>query len=169
MPTNEKWRKRQIKQVVIVIVLLCGLAGVVYGYAQYRDTAGLLPVSFALEDGSSSETFYLEIANTPAQRKKGLMYRHSLGADRGMLFIFPKETTQSFWMKNTFIPLDMIFVASDFSVVGVVESAEPRTETKRSVPGVSQYVVELNGGTAAKIGVKKGATLQLNGEIPKPF
>jgi len=70
-------------------------------------------------------TFYVEIADTPAKRELGLQYRRELAADRGMIFLFPREAEQTFWMKNTPIPLDMIFIASDFKIVGIAEEAVP--------------------------------------------
>lgn len=169
MPSNEKWKKKQSKQVILVAILFLFLAGGVYGYAKYREVSSLLPVSFQPAAGHETEKFYLEIASTPSQRTKGLMFRKSMGADRGMIFIFPEEKHQGFWMKNTYIPLDMIFVSSDFEVIGVSHNAQPLTEARREVPGVSQYVIELNGGVAKKLGIKKGDRVKLHGDIPKPF
>ncbi|MCB0330150.1 MAG: DUF192 domain-containing protein, partial [Bdellovibrionales bacterium] len=142
MPSNEKWRKQQYQQVGIVIFLLLALVAAVYGYAQYRENAGLLPVTFQTEKGETPR-FYMEIANTPSQRQKGLMFRKSLDKSRGMIFLFPREEPRGFWMKNTYISLDMVFISSDWEVVGVRENTPPLTEDRQSVPGVSQYVIEL--------------------------
>jgi uncharacterized membrane protein (UPF0127 family) len=98
-------------------------------------------------------TLRVEVASTDAQRQMGLMFRESLGADEGMLFLFPTERRNSFWMHNTLIPLDLLFIDSEWKVVGVVEQAEPMTDDPRAVPKMSQYVLEVNGGFAARHGL----------------
>ena len=90
----------------------------------------------------------VEIAANEDARRTGLMNRTSLADDRGMIFVFPREAAQTFWMKNTLIPLDMIFIRSDDTIAGIVARAEPMTLTPRG-PGVaSRYVLEVNGGFA---------------------
>src|SRR5574341_2003990 len=71
----------------------------------------------------SERAFRVEIADTPAKRELGLQYRRELADDQGMLFLFPAEAVQTFWMKNTPIPLDMIFIGADAKIVGIVEQA----------------------------------------------
>lgn len=80
-----------------------------------------------------------------------------------MLFIFPNEEVQSFWMRNTLIPLDMIFINEQGVVVGIVENAEPKTLTSRSVGIPGKYVLEVPGGWSAKVGLKAGAKAELRG------
>ena len=98
----------------------------------------------------------VELARTEPERRKGLMDRASLPEDAGMLFIFDASSVQSFWMKNTLIPLDMIFVSEDGTIVGIVERAEPRTLTQRTVGKPSRYVLEVNGGWSGAHGVRAG-------------
>jgi uncharacterized membrane protein (UPF0127 family) len=98
-------------------------------------------------------TLKVEVASTDAQRQMGLMFRESLGEDEGMLFLFPTERHNSFWMHNTLIPLDMFFVDADWNVVGIVEQATPQTDDPRNVPLMSQYVLELTGGFAKRHGI----------------
>jgi uncharacterized protein len=98
----------------------------------------------------------VEIARTPAEVERGLMYRRELASDAGMIFVFDQESEHVFWMKNTFIPLDMIFIGDGGAVVGVVENAEPQTTTPRTVYRKSRYVLEVNGGWSAAHGVKPG-------------
>ncbi len=88
----------------------------------------------------------VELARTAAEQRKGLMGRRELPENRGMLFLFDTTRVQSFWMQNTLIPLDMIFISEDGRIVGIVENAEPLTETERSVGKPSRYVLEVNGG-----------------------
>lgn len=97
-----------------------------------------------------------EVAETPDARRQGLMYRKNLKPHHGMVFVFPEEEPQSFWMKNTYLSLDMIFINSAFDVVGVVARAEPETLTPRGVSTPSRYVVEVIGGYAKQYGIEKG-------------
>ncbi len=114
----------------------------------------------------------VELAATPSQRGKGLMYRESLDPGTGMAFIFGRREVHSFWMKNTLISLDMLFidgraVDGDLRVVGVVARAEPRTLTPRSVDAPSVLVVEVPGGWAADHGIAAGTLVRLEGfELP---
>jgi len=101
----------------------------------------------------------VEIADTPQTRETGLMFRRELGASDGMIFVFPAPSNHVFWMKNTYLPLDMIFINADFRVVGVVANAEPLTESPRSVPGSSLYVLEVNAGFAARHQIQPGAAV----------
>lgn len=90
------------------------------------------------------------IARTPEERRRGLMYVERLAPEHGMLFLMdPPEREHSFWMKNTLIPLDLIFINARFEVVGIVANAEPLTLSSRRVDGASSYVLEVNGGWAA--------------------
>ena len=91
------------------------------------------------------------------------MYRARLAPDAGMLFLFENSFVQTFWMKNTLIPLDMIFIAADHSIVGIVANAQPLTLTARSVGEPSQYVLEIGGGLAARLGIRAGARVDFHG------
>ena len=100
--------------------------------------------------------FSTELALTDADRARGLMMRTQLAADHSMLFVFPDTEERWFWMKNTLIPLDMIFIDEAGTVVGIVERAEPQTLAPRTVGAKSRYVLEVNGGWSAANGVGKG-------------
>lgn len=108
-------------------------------------------------------SFQVEIADTPAKRELGLQYRRELATDHGMIFLFPKEFEQTFWMKNTPIPLDMIFINSQRKIVGIVEQAVPFSRDSRSVTGPSQYVLEINGGLSQRYGFKAGDRVRFEG------
>jgi uncharacterized membrane protein (UPF0127 family) len=108
-------------------------------------------------------SFQVEIADAPGKREMGLMYRTDLADDRGMIFLFPSESPQSFWMKNTPRALDMIFINRDRKIVGIVEQATPFSLEPRSVPGLSQFVFEINGGLSKRHGFKAGDTVQFDG------
>jgi len=98
----------------------------------------------------------VEVARTDAERSRGLMFRPDLQRDHGMLFLFEESAEHGFWMHDTLISLDMIFIGEDRSVVGVVANAQPKTDTPRSVHRPSRYVVEVGGGEAAAHAVGRG-------------
>src|ERR687895_117965 len=100
--------------------------------------------------------FQVEVADTPTKREMGLQYRRDLAADRGMIFLFPREEQLSFWMKNTPIALDMIFISGDRKIVGIVHETVPFSLDGRSVSVPSQYVLEINGGLSRRYGFKAG-------------
>lgn len=108
--------------------------------------------------------FKVELAKTPAEQAKGLMYRAELPEDHGMLFFFERDAPRTFWMKNTLIPLDMIFINSELKVVEVKANVPPCREdpcpTYPSVPAM--YVLEINGGLAEKKGIKVGSMVSLS-------
>jgi uncharacterized membrane protein (UPF0127 family) len=107
----------------------------------------------------------VELARTDAERAKGLMNRERLDADAGMLFLFDESAVHGFWMKNTLIPLDMIFIDDTGRIVGIVERAEPLTLTSRDVGVPSRYVLEVNGGWSAAHGVARGDRVTFQGVI----
>ncbi|MBI2374186.1 MAG: DUF192 domain-containing protein [Deltaproteobacteria bacterium] len=123
-----------------------------------------VPVEIAAETGSAH--FSAEIADDPGERAAGLMWRTSMKDEEAMIFLFPSEAPRSFWMKNTLISLDMIFITSNKTILGVVEQATPQTESPRGVPGESQYVLEINGGLAKKVGIKAGQSVSFYAPIP---
>jgi len=107
----------------------------------------------------------VEIADTQAARTRGMMWRTGVPAGTGMLFIFPVEEEHSFWMRNTLVPLDMLFLDHTGKVVGIVAQAEPQTTDHRSVGRPSVYVLEVAGGWTEKAGVVPGARVELLGPL----
>jgi uncharacterized membrane protein (UPF0127 family) len=118
--------------------------------------AAEVPVVVLAAPGHDPVRVTVEIANTDELRRRGLMYRQNLAPDAGMLFLFPMDEIHQFWMKNTLIPLDMIFIRKDGTVAGVVENAEPKTLDGRSVGKESRHVLEVNGGFARLHGIGEG-------------
>lgn len=104
----------------------------------------------------------VEIVKTEADRAYGLMHRKSLADRQGMLFMFEKEEIQSFWMKNTYISLDMIFIDSTWKIAGILEYVEPMTTQTRQVKKPSLYVVEVNAGFSKKHGLRIGDSVSFN-------
>ena len=121
--------------------------------------AGALAQTFelrAIATRSGRHAFSVEVVRNDADRAQGLMFRRSLAPDRGMLFDFGQTQPMLMWMKNTYIPLDMIFIRGDGTIARVAENAEPLST--RTIPSGEPVlaVLELNGGTAARLGIKAG-------------
>lgn len=100
--------------------------------------------------------FQVEVARTPKERERGLMERRSMPRDQGMMFDFHMEQPVSMWMKNTYIPLDMIFVSQQGRVTGVAENTVPMSETIIPSGPPAYAVIEFNAGVAHDIGLKAG-------------
>ena len=105
---------------------------------------------------AGTHDFQVEIARNEASRARGLMDRRFMPADHGMLFEFDRDAPTAFWMKNTYIPLDIIFIARSGMVTRIAANAEPLNERVIPSGGPCAAVLELNGGTAAAIGLKVG-------------
>ena len=103
-----------------------------------------------------SHTFQVEVAKNDADRAYGLMGRTSMPANHGMLFVFDKVQDSAFWMKNTLIPLDMIFINENGSIRTIYPMAKPASRTVIKSDGPVRAALEINGGTAKKLGLKPG-------------
>jgi uncharacterized membrane protein (UPF0127 family) len=133
-------------------------AGCSHGAPERR--APVEPRVVLTPEGAAPVTVKVEVARSDAETQRGLMYRERLDDGRGMLFLFREPRKMVFWMRNTYIPLDMIFITPAKSVLGVVESAQPLTDDPRSVDGISQYVLEVPGGWAAKNRIAPGTPVK---------
>ena len=107
-----------------------------------------------------------ELMLTEPRRERGLMFRREMPDAHGMLFVFDQAEVHTFWMKNTCLPLDMLFVAEDGFVTGILENVPTMNETGRSVPCKVKYVLEVNAGFTRKYGVKAGQTIKIEGIPP---
>lgn len=148
-----------MRLIFALIVSFMVLTGVTACQAQPR-------VSITAKEGREI-AFQVEIADTPTKREKGLQYRRELAPHQGMIFLFPTEEQQSFWMKNTPIPLDMIFISAERKIVGIVENTVPFSLDARSVSGRSQFVLEINGGLSRRYGFKAGDSVRFQGFSPQ--
>jgi uncharacterized membrane protein (UPF0127 family) len=109
------------------------------------------------------EKFTVEVADTPDKQQLGLMFRESMPRDHGMLFTFSGETMRAFWMKNTKIPLDIIYFDRELQLVSVASARPCRTAACKSYPsaGPAMYVLELNAGLADELGLEPGDRLEV--------
>lgn len=124
---------------------------------------GMLPLAACSSDdrlvihtATGDYGFTVEVVDTPEARAKGLMFRQSLAKDAGMLFDFRQEQQTAFWMQNTFIPLDMVFIAANGEVKTVHANAIPHDTTSIPSQVPVQFVLEIPGGRSAEIGLKPG-------------
>ena len=110
--------------------------------------------------------FEVEVARTAEEHERGLMFREALAADHGMLFDFKDPQPVAFWMRNTRLPLDMLFIGDDGRVAGVKADAVPYSEEPIPSPGPVRAVLEVNAGTARRLGIRPGD--QVGGSIFGP-
>ena len=103
--------------------------------------------------------FEVELAITPEQQATGLMHREEMATDAGMLFVFEPVRPVSFWMKNTLISLDMLFVGADGRIVNIGERTEPLSTASVPSDGPVRAVLEINGGLSAMLGIRPGDTV----------
>lgn len=167
MGTNQRKHRVFVKQAITLLLLIAAGYALIQWYLGAAAEARFIKARF--QTGQAfTPPLRLEVVSTAPERAKGLMFRRmsDMPQDQGMLFIFPDETPRTFWMKNTLIPLDMIFIASDKRVVGIIPNAKPLSQEGRGVDKPSQYVVELLGGSAKKFGIAEGSILELPGDLP---
>lgn len=117
--------------------------------------------------GGARHDYQVEVAQTPDEQAMGLMYRRAMERDRGMIFPFSPARPASFWMANTYIPLDMIFIRGDGRIESIIADVEPLSENQRRSLGPVAAVLELNAGEAARIGAQAGDTVEYDvGGLP---
>lgn len=134
---NSPARKRTWFQKIILLLFVAVFLGGCDWIARIPE------VRIIKKDGSIVKVL-VEIARKPVERNLGLMYRKSLEKNKGMLFVFDEEKKQTFIMKNTYIPLDMIFIGRDMRVMGWAENTKPLSQQQYSIDKPSQYVLEVN-------------------------
>ncbi|MCC7197590.1 DUF192 domain-containing protein [Candidatus Peregrinibacteria bacterium] len=148
--------------VVALLMVNLVLAGCFFG--GNKETPKNIGPAVSFNAAKGHFYFAVDIADTLEERKKGLMWKKSMGKYNGMLFIFEGEEARRFWMKNTLIPLDMIFMDKDYRVVSVIKQAQPcRKDPCESMSSgkPAKFVLEVNGGMADEMGLKEGDTAQL--------
>ena len=109
-----------------------------------------------VKDGNSIKTIEIEVANTVQEIQQGLMYRQKMDENKGMLFLFPDMQPRGFWMKNTLIPLDIIYVDADKKIVSIQKNTTPLSEQNLPAESDAQYVIEVNAGFSDNYGLEAG-------------
>ncbi len=124
--------------------------------SQAVEHAALQPETVVLPGRFGSRAVMVEIADDPAEQAQGLMGRAHLAADRGMLFVYPDEAERHFWMHNTPISLDMIFLDRNLFIVGIIRRAKPNSDDTLTVGKPSRYVLEVEAGLCDRLGIREG-------------
>jgi len=155
-----RWRRdmsgrgwRQAAMLAGVVLLAAGFG---MGVARSASLEIFQRDRITIETAKGGHELEVEIARTQGQRAQGLMFRKMLAADAGMLFLYDEDREIRMWMKNTFLPLDMFFLAADGRIVRIVERTVPMSKTVISSGEPVRAVLEVNAGTAARLAVKPG-------------
>jgi uncharacterized membrane protein (UPF0127 family) len=138
------------------LLLLATLLFTVSGAIASAQLATFPTAELTIVGASGPHKFTVELATTPAQMEQGLMFRQRLAADAGMLFDYRAPAMASMWMKNTLIPLDMLFVDERGRIINIHERAVPGSLDPIAAAAPARAVIELNGGTAARLGIRPG-------------
>ncbi len=117
---------------------------------------GLSQVTLCIKSGAKTRSFTAEVAASPKQQAQGLMFRQEIADDEGMIFPFPELRVASFWMKNTVIPLDIIFIKANGSIESIAENTTPYSTDSVTAGAPVAAVLELRGGLTSELGIKAG-------------
>ena len=161
---QEPWFRRgdigSMKRFLILGAMLLALANLSAGgaaLAQSMDNlARFTREALIIKSGRKTHEFSVELALNGRQQKQGLMFRRRMAADAGMLFVYRREEPIAMWMKNTFIPLDVLFIARNGEITRIAQRTVPMSEEIISSGGPVVAVLELNAGTASRLGLKPG-------------
>ena len=128
--------------------------------AAVHPVSGLKVIPLTITTLSKTHAFRVELAVTPQEQAKGLMFRTEMAQDEGMLFPYDQPRVLSFWMRNTVIPLDLVFIDAQHRIINIAENATPYSEASivSAEPGVA--VLELNGGRTHALGIVAGNTVE---------
>ena len=121
-----------------------------------------------LVDRVQSPVIQVELAMTEPERSRGLMFRQTLPENAGMLFFMPDDDDHAFWMRNTYVRLDMVFIDSNWRVVGVLENVPPLNDEHRAVGQRSRYILELAAHVASRLGIHAGTLVDFRQVTPRP-
>ncbi len=168
---NRHWKNGSMKQLTrfasfaaLALIAGCSPGAADAGARTAKETttsavhpvSGLPIVPVTITSGAKKQVFHTEVARTAAEQAKGLMFRTALGDDEAMIFLRDPPDRAAFWMRNTVIPLDIVFVGLDHKILNIAENAVPYDETPLPAAGMTLAVFEINGGLAAKLGIKPG-------------
>jgi uncharacterized protein len=165
-------RNKSLQALCLLVFLSfnLGLSACADTSAALKAESNLVQIISTAEAGKV-HAFKVDIADDEAERETGLMYRQNLNSDQGMLFLFPDVAERSFWMKNTVIPLDIIYISPTGSIVSIQKNAIPQDLTPLRSFGAAVAVLEVKGGLSDQLGIKPGDKVRhpfFEGKGPKP-
>ena len=144
------------RRLLLLVPFLPLLLVALYASPLFAQLTEFPTAPLTIQTASGPHPFTVELATSPAQMMQGLMFRRSLAPDAGMLFDYQAPSMASMWMKNTLIPLDMLFVDATGHIVNIHERAVPGSLDPIAAAAPVRAVIELNGGTAARLGIRPG-------------
>ncbi|GAB4522038.1 MAG: DUF192 domain-containing protein [Roseibium sp.] len=147
---------RMFSKPAVGLIAMLGAALTTGPAAADESQKGLPVEQLVVTSGDREHVFTVEVASTDRQRAMGLMFREEMDAEAGMLFLFDAEGERYFWMKNTPLPLDIIYIAASGSIVSIAADTVPFSTDAIPSGAPAKYVLELNAGTAAKRGIVPG-------------
>jgi uncharacterized membrane protein (UPF0127 family) len=136
---------------MLMVLMLCGPIGC-------ARSAAMTPLTIHTQQGP--RTFQVEIAATPQAQERGLMFRREMADDAGMLFVYGMPQQLTFWMKNTYIPLDLLFIDEDARIVFIHANAQPLSEALITAPMPAVAVLEINSGLSSRLGIAVGDSVR---------
>ena len=145
----------------VMLALVFGL--IMFSPALAQDAVTFDRSTLKIETTEAVHSFEIEIATNDEQRARGLMFRNEMAADAGMLFLYRRDRVLTMWMANTYLPLDMLFVGSDGRIVHIAENTIPLSRTTISSRKRARAVLELNAGTARRLGINAGDRIVYDG------
>ena len=152
----------------IIAAWLLLLAGIAPAQSDEQLDAAFPQSTIVVQASRACYHFDVYLALTPAQQRRGLMHVRDLDERRGMLFVYDGEARRSMWMKNTFLPLDMLFIRGDGRVSSIVTDTEPQSLRSIGSREPVRYVLELNAGVTAALGIREGDIVEWQGDITPP-
>ena len=139
----------------LLISSAAAIAGLL-GHSSRAELQRFATSELTILSATGAHHFTVELAETPAQMEQGLMFRRTMAPDAGMLFDYKQPTVATMWMRNTLIPLDMLFVDAQGRIVNIHQRAVPQSLDVIAAAAPVRAVIELNGGTAARLGIAPG-------------
>jgi uncharacterized protein len=156
-PTEVLYSRSRLRALgLVLLILIAWLPGIAYG----DDASPPRVDSIVIDTPAGARMLSVEIADTPALRERGLMFRHRLPDDRGMLFLYETAHRVGMWMKNTYIPLDMVFLRADGTVAEVKTGTVPQSLDVIESAEPVKAVLELSSGGARKLGLEPGTRVR---------
>lgn len=147
-----------VQAMILALVLpLAGCGSSARTEAKSEEGLAVIPVT--ISQNGTNHILQTEVAGTPQEQERGLMFRKALAPDKAMLFAFPQPKFASFWMKNTLIPLDIVYIRGDGTIDRIAENAVPMSEVPIASGGEVAAVLELAGGTAQRLGFDEDARI----------
>ena len=144
----------------LLLLLAATIAASLFAFAAGAQLQRFASSELTILSATGPHRFTVEVAETPGQMEQGLMFRRTMAPDAGMLFDYKAPTLATMWMRNTLIPLDMLFVDAQGRIVNIQERAVPQSLDVIAAAAPVRAVIELNGGTAARLGIAPGDRVQ---------